>query len=182
MTRWILVVPVLAFMALVAVLLGGLETADERQLIDSPLVGKPVPDFDLPTLHEPERRVRDDDLAGAPYLLNVWGSWCPACRIEHPWIVRLDEEAPVPLIGLNWKDERTDALRWLEAFGDGWDLHLVDYVGDTAIDLGVYGAPETFLVDAEGIIVHKHIGPIDERSFADLMQRAAALADGGEET
>ena len=135
-----------------------------------------MPEFTLPALHEPGRTITNLDLADRPYLLNVWGSWCPACRIEHPFIERLGREAPIPLVGLNWKDERDDALRWLDRFGDAWDQQIVDFDGGLAIDLGVYGAPETFLVDHNGVIRHKHIGPIDADSFADLMQRAEGLA------
>lgn len=175
MTR-LLAVPLLLFAVLLVLLFTGLKTADERQLIRSPLIGKPVPDFALPSLDEPGRTITNEALAGRPYLINVWGSWCPACRIEHPFIVRLGEEAPVPLVGINWKDERDDALRWLDRFGDGWDLQIVDYDSDLVIDLGVVAAPETFLVDHNGIIRHKHTGPIDAESFADLMQRSRGLA------
>nr|WP_206212350.1 DsbE family thiol:disulfide interchange protein [Wenzhouxiangella sp. XN79A] len=169
-------IPLLLFGVLLLLLFAGLKTADQRQTIRSPMIGKPVPAFELPSLAEPGRMITNADLAGEPYLLNVWGSWCPACRVEHPYIVRLGEEAPVPLVGLNWKDERRDALRWLEQFGDGWDLQIVDFEGVLAIDLGVYGAPETFLVDHNGVIRHKHIGPIDQPVFDDLMERAGGLA------
>ena len=175
MTR-LVAIPLLLFGVLLLLLFAGLKTADQRQTIRSPLIGKPVPAFELPSLADPERTITNADLAGEPYLLNVWGSWCPACRVEHPYIVRLGQEAPVPLVGLNWKDERRDALRWLGQFGDGWDLQIVDFEGVLAIDLGVYGAPETFLVDHNGIIRHKHIGPIDQAVFDDLMQRARGLA------
>ena len=175
MTR-LVAIPLMLFGILLLLLFAGLKTADQRQTIRSPLIGKPVPAFELPSLAEPDRMITNLDLAGAPYLLNVWGSWCPACRVEHPFIKRLGEEAPVPLVGLNWKDERADALRWLNQFGDGWDLQIVDFEGVLAIDLGVYGAPETFVVDHNGIIRHKHIGPIDQAVFDDLMERARGLA------
>jgi cytochrome c biogenesis protein CcmG/thiol:disulfide interchange protein DsbE len=171
----LLAIPLLLFGVLLLLLLAGLKTADERQTIRSPLIGKPVPSFELPTLDDPQRTVTNAELAGEPYLLNVWGSWCPACRVEHPFVKRLAEEAPVPMIGLNWKDERDDALRWIRQFGNGWDLQIVDFEGVLAIDLGVYGAPETFLVDHNGVIRHKHIGPIDPVSFDDLMERARGL-------
>lgn len=178
MTRFVLllVLPLLLFGVLLMVLFTGLQTADQRQTIRSPLIGKPMPAFELPSMDDPERLIRNADLAGQPYLLNVWGSWCPACRVEHPFVKRLGEEAPVPLVGLNWKDERSDALRWIEQFGDAWDLQIVDFEGDLAIDLGVYGAPETFLIDHNGIIRHKHIGPIDQAVFDDLMLRAQGFA------
>ncbi len=180
MTR-LLFVPLLLFGVLLLLLFTGLQTADERKTIRSPLIGKPVPEFALPSLAEPNRIITNLDLAGEPYLLNVWGSWCPSCRIEHPFIVRLGEEAPIPLVGLNWKDERDDAQRWLDRFGDAWDLHIVDFDGGLAIDLGVVAAPETFLVDHNGVIRHKHTGPVDPESFADLMQRAEGLAQLAEQ-
>lgn len=175
MTR-LLAIPLLLFGVLLVLLFTGLKTADERQTIRSPLIGKPMPAFELPSLADPERMITNADLAGEPYLLNVWGSWCPACRVEHPFIKRLGEEAPVPLVGLNWKDERDDALRWIDQFGEAWDRQIVDFEGNLAIDLGVYGAPETFVVDHTGIIRHKHIGPIDQVVFDDLMERVSGLA------
>lgn len=173
--------PLLVFIVLVGLLLAGLKTADQRQTIRSPLIDRPMPEFDLPTLFDPETRITNADLAGQPFILNVWGSWCPACRVEHPFIKRLGAEAPVPLVGLNWKDPTENALRWLDQFGDAWDLHLVDYEGNTAIDLGVYGAPETFLIDHTGIIRHKHIGPVDQAEFEALMRRAEALVQQARE-
>jgi cytochrome c biogenesis protein CcmG, thiol:disulfide interchange protein DsbE len=123
-------------------------------------VGKPAPDFVLPTLHEPGRQVALGDLRGAPFLLNVWGSWCPACRDEHPVIAQLARSGALRVVGFNWRDERPEAIRWLQQFGDPYHLIVVDEVGQTAIDWGVYGAPETFLVDASGIIRWKHVGPL----------------------
>jgi len=171
-----MLIPLGVFMALVGLLVAGLQTGDERKLVRSPLVGKPLPQFNLPGLHDSDSATSRADLLGEPFILNVWGSWCWACRVEHPFIERLGNEAPIDLVGFNWKDERADALAWLEQFGDAWDLHLVDFQGKVAIDLGVYGAPETFLVDHEGIIRHKHIGPIDANVFQDLMERSMELA------
>ncbi|QKK02888.1 MAG: DsbE family thiol:disulfide interchange protein [Pseudomonadota bacterium] len=170
-----LLLPLLVFLGLLGLLIAGLQTSEERKLVQSPLVGKPVPDFRLPDLHDPERHHSRDDLLGRPWILNVWGSWCWACRVEHPFVERLGREAPIALVGFNWKDERRDALEWIERYGDAWDMHLVDYEGRAAIDLGVYGAPETFLIDHRGIIRHKHIGPIDATVFDDLMRRAMQL-------
>lgn len=166
-----LLIPLIVFAGLVALLIAGLQTGDERKLVQSPLIGKPIPDFSLPGLHDPDAMRTRDALLGEPFILNVWGSWCWACRVEHPFVERLGQEAGISLIGLNWKDERADALEWIERFGDAWDFHLVDYEGRVAIDLGVYGAPETFLIDHRGIIRHKHIGPIDATVFDELMQR-----------
>lgn len=170
-----MLIPLLVFGALVGLLIAGLKTSDERKLVQSPLIGKPVPQFELPGLHDPDVLRSRDDLLGRPFILNVWGSWCWACRAEHPFVERLGREAGIALVGFNWKDERSDALEWIGRFGDAWDFHLVDYEGRVAIDLGVYGAPETFLVDHRGIIRHKHIGPIDATVFDDLMRRILQL-------
>ncbi|WP_376690706.1 DsbE family thiol:disulfide interchange protein [Wenzhouxiangella sp. EGI_FJ10409] len=170
-----MLIPLAVFLALVILLIAGLQTGDERKLVRSPLIGKPLPEFTLPGLHDPETRTSRGDLLGQPFILNVWGSWCWACRVEHPFVERLGNEAPIELVGFNWKDERADALEWIDQFGDAWDRHLVDFEGKVAIDLGVYGAPETFLVDHEGTIRHKHIGPIDATVFEDLMRRAMEL-------
>lgn len=173
MTRMLL--PLGVFALLVVLLLAGLQTADQRQIVDSPLIGKPVPEFSLPTLHDESRTIARADLLGRPFVINVWGSWCPSCRVEHPLITRMGREIDVPLVGLNWKDERADALQWLSQFGDAWDFHIFDYPGGLGIDLGVYGAPETFLVDHTGTIRHKHIGPVTQESYDDLIERIRQL-------
>ncbi|MGK7295172.1 MAG: DsbE family thiol:disulfide interchange protein [Candidatus Wenzhouxiangella sp. M2_3B_020] len=170
-----MILPLAVFVALLGLLLAGLKNSDQREVIDSPLVGKPVPDFTLPTLHDDARTVTKTDLLGRPFVINVWGSWCPSCRVEHPLITRMGREIEAPLVGLNWKDERPAAMRWLGQFGDAWDFHLFDSPGTFGIDLGVYGAPETFLVDHTGIIRHKHIGPVTEDSYADLLERIRRL-------
>ena len=170
-----MLIPLAVFLGLLGLLIAGLQTGDERKLVQSPLIGKPVPQFSLPGLYDPQTLTSRDDLLGQPYILNVWGSWCWACRAEHPFMERLGKEAPIDLVGFNWKDDREDALAWIDRFGSAWDRHLVDHEGQVAIDLGVYGAPETFLVDHEGIIRHKHIGPVDANVFQDLMRRAMQL-------
>lgn len=166
-----MLVPLGVFVGLVVLLLISLPTAEQRRQVSSPLVGREVPTFSLPGLHDPEVSRSTVDFRGQPFILNVWGSWCFSCRVEHPYIERLGREAGVPLVGFNWRDERDDALEWLDQFGDAWTVHMVDVEGRAAIDLGVYGAPETFLIDHRGIIQHKHIGPVDEEIYADLMER-----------
>jgi cytochrome c biogenesis protein CcmG/thiol:disulfide interchange protein DsbE len=166
-----MLVPLGVFVGLVILLLISLPTAEQRRQVASPLVGREVPTFSLPGLHDPDVIRSTADFRGQPFILNVWGSWCFSCRVEHPYIARLGREAGVPLIGFNWRDEREDALEWLDQFGDAWTVHMVDMEGRAAIDLGVYGAPETFLVDHRGIIRHKHIGPVDDQIYADLMAR-----------
>lgn len=161
--------PLLAFAA-IAVLLGVgvlMNSGKDTSKLPSPLVGKPAPEFALPVLGEPGRVVSKADLLGEPYLLNVWGSWCPACRDEHPVITRLAESGRIKVIGYDYKDEEADAQRWLRQFGNPYHLVIVDEAGRAALDWGIYGAPETFLVDAEGVIRWKFVGPLDDTVVRD---------------
>lgn len=175
--------PLVVFAAIVALMLAGikLNTERDKDVLPSPLVGKPVPEFELPLLLEPERVVASAELRGRPYLLNVWASWCVACRVEHPLLLQLAREQRLPIVGFNWKDEREDALRWLRQFQDPYSLILADREGRAAIDLGVYGAPETFFVDAQGTIRYRHVGPLtDEVLTAQLpVILASGAAAGG---
>jgi len=173
-----LLVPLVFFVGLVGLLMIGMQTAEKRKLVDSPLVGRPIPNIALPRLHEPDTQTSTRDRLGEVWVLNVWGSWCQSCRIEHPYVEALGKQSGVPVVGFNWKDERSDALRWLRQFGDVWDYHFVDFEGTSAIELGVYGAPETFLIDQQGIIQYKHIGPIDEDSLEELLARIASMKAG----
>lgn len=133
--------------------------------IPSPLIGKPIPAFALPSLADPARTITDETLRGRPYLLNVWASWCVACRDEHPLLVALARDRRVPIVGLNYKDPRADALRWLERLGDPYQLSIADESGRFGIELGVYGVPETFVIDREGVIRYKHIGPVTRQTL-----------------
>lgn len=154
--------PLLVFIAL-AVLLGAgvlMNAGRDTKAIPSPLLGKPAPDFALPVLDEPERVVSKADLLGQPYLLNVWGSWCPACRDEHPVITDLARSGRIRVIGYDYKDEADEARRWLAQFGNPYALIIVDADGRAALDWGIYGAPETFLVDAGGMVRWKFVGPL----------------------
>lgn len=173
--RWL---PLIIVAVLGVLLFAGVQLSrnPDRDALPSPLIGKPAPRFALPSLHEPTRTVVSEQLLGAPYLLNVWGSWCPACRDEHPVLTRFAETRRLRVVGFNWKDEREDALRWLEQFGNPYWLVISDYEGKSAIDWGIYGAPETFLVDAEGIIRWKHVGPLTEAAVRDqLLPRLSEL-------
>jgi cytochrome c biogenesis protein CcmG/thiol:disulfide interchange protein DsbE len=152
--------PVIAFVLLGVLLAVGLKIADHKTEIPSPLIGKPVPDFSLPILGREDDLVTPGDLLGEPYLLNVWASWCVTCRVEHPFIDQLAKSGRVRVIGLNYRDETSDALGWLQRFGDPYEFTIADISGRTAIDFGVYAAPESFLVDAEGTIVFKQIGAV----------------------
>jgi cytochrome c biogenesis protein CcmG/thiol:disulfide interchange protein DsbE len=150
--------PVIIFLALGLLLAVGLKIADHKTEIPSPLIGKKMPEFALPVLGEEGRTVSDQDLVGKPFLLNVWASWCPTCRYEHPVITDLAESGAVRVIGLNYRDEAADAQQWLRRFGNPYEFSLADVSGRTGIDFGVYAAPESFLVDAEGNVVFKQIG------------------------
>ncbi|MGJ7901502.1 DsbE family thiol:disulfide interchange protein [Lysobacter sp. 1R34A] len=165
-SRWL---PLAVFAALAVLLAAGvwLSRKPNREALPSPLIGKPAPAFSLPVLHEAGRLLSSDDLRGAPYLLNVWGSWCPACRDEHPVLTRFAETKRVRVIGFNWKDEHADALRWLEQFGNPYWVVVTDYEGKSAIDWGIYGAPETFLVDGRGIVRWKFVGPLTDATIRD---------------
>jgi cytochrome c biogenesis protein CcmG/thiol:disulfide interchange protein DsbE len=164
--RWL---PLVIFAALASLLATGvwLSGNPDREALPSPLIDQPAPAFVLPVLHEPARTVTLQDLRGAPFVLNVWGSWCPECRIEHPVLTRFAESKRVRVIGYNLKDEREDALRWLEQFGNPYWLVLADLEGRTAIDFGIYGAPETFLVDGHGMIRWKHVGALSDALIHD---------------
>ena len=168
-SRWL---PLAVFAALAVLLAAGvwMSRKPDRDALPSPLIGKPAPTFALPVLHEPARTVRLQDLRGQPFLLNVWGSWCVECRVEHPVLTRFAETRRVRVVGYNWKDEPADALRWLAQFGNPYWVVLSDVEGRAAIDWGIYGAPETFLVDADGIIRWKHVGPLDDGVIADELE------------
>ncbi len=170
-SRWL---PLAAFFALAALLAAGvwMSRNPDRDVLPSPLINKPAPEFALPILHEPTRTVRLADLRGQPFLLNVWGSWCVECRVEHPVLTRFAETKRLRVVGYNWKDEPADALRWLEQFGNPFWLVLADVEGRAAIDWGIYGAPETFLVDGTGIIRWKHVGALTEDVIADELMPA----------
>jgi cytochrome c biogenesis protein CcmG/thiol:disulfide interchange protein DsbE len=166
--RWL---PLAVFAALALLLFAGIQLNRVRDpnAIPSPLIGKPLPAFSLPTLHEPSRVVTQADLLGAPYLLNVWGSWCPECRVEHPVIDALARSGRLRVVGYNYKDAPDDAKRWLQQFGDPYALILADEDGRSAIDFGIYGAPETFLVDAQGVVRYKHIGALTPQVIEERM-------------
>jgi len=171
------------FVAVVALLFYGVRRSGlaDRDSLPSALIGKPTPAFDLPLLHDASIRVRAADLRGAPYVLNVWGSWCPTCREEHPILTRFALTKRVRVIGYNWKDEHADALHWLEQLGNPYLLVLADTDGRTAIDWGIAAAPETFLVDAQGIVRWKHSGAltqaiIDNELIPQLVQLERAPA------
>jgi cytochrome c biogenesis protein CcmG/thiol:disulfide interchange protein DsbE len=155
---WRSLIPIVAFAVLAYFLNGGLYK--DPRAIPSPLIGKPAPEFNLPVLGDRARQVAMADYRGQVVMVNVWGSWCSGCRSEHQTLLAIASTGEVPIIGLNWKDEDPAAEKWLTDLGNPYQVNLVDVEGRTAINFGVYGAPETFLIDKKGVIIHKFTGPI----------------------
>ena len=151
-------VPLALFLVLAGFLLVGLNR-DPRE-VPSPLIGKPAPEFALPRLDDSAQTIKRADLLGQVWMLNVWASWCVACRQEHPLLVAYAKEKRLPIYGLNYKDERADGQQWLAQFGNPYTASLYDRAGRVGIDFGVYGVPETFIIDREGVVRMKHIGPL----------------------
>jgi cytochrome c biogenesis protein CcmG/thiol:disulfide interchange protein DsbE len=156
MTRFAL--PVLILGILIAVLAVGLRR--DPSYVPSPLIGKPAPDFTLPRLDDPANVIGKRDLLGDVSLVNVWATWCVACREEHPYLLELARTSGVRIYGLNWKDDPVLARQWLERLGNPYTATAMDQYGRVAIDWGVYGAPETFLLDPAGTVLYKHIAPL----------------------
>ena len=155
--------PALAFVVIVGFLLVGLGRNPSE--IPSPLVGKPAPAWALPGLAGDDAMLRSEALAGEPYLLNVWASWCAPCLQEHPHLIALAERKVVRIVGINYKDRPEDARAWLARHGNPFTQVVADRDGRTAIDFGVYGVPETFLVDGKGVIRFKHIGALTDEAM-----------------
>jgi len=156
MNRFVL--PIAIFAALVALLAVGL-TLDPRK-VPSPLIGKPAPHFELPLLQEAKQTFTERDMLGKVWILNVWASWCVSCREEHPVLLELAASGAVPVYGLNYKDKREDGLAWLKGMGDPYKVSIFDFDGKVGIDYGVYGVPETYVIDKLGVIRYKCIGPL----------------------
>lgn len=163
MPRLRLFLPLAAFILLSLLLFKGLSL--DPTSLPSALVGKPLPDFELEELHSSEVLSRGR-IVGEPMLVNIWATWCYSCRVEHPFLVELAAQG-VRIIGLNYKDDRDKAIGWLEELGDPYALTLSDTEGMLGLDMGVYGAPETYVVDAEGVVQYRHVGVVDE----DVWQR-----------
>ena len=158
-------IPLGLFLVMVVFLAIGLRR-DPRE-VPSPLINKAAPTFRLPQLKEPDKTFSAADMHGKVWVLNVWASWCVSCREEHPLLLKYAESGAVPIYGLNWKDKREDALDWLGQFGDPYVLSVADLDGRVAIDYGVYGAPETYLIDQNGTIRYKQIGAVTEDVWED---------------
>jgi cytochrome c biogenesis protein CcmG/thiol:disulfide interchange protein DsbE len=155
-TRWLL--PLGIFVVLLVFLAMGL-TRDPRE-VPSPLIGKPAPAFELVQLHAPDKKLGTADMRGKVWLLNVWASWCESCRTEHPLLLQLAKADVVPIVGLDYKDKPEEGKAWLAQRGDPYRTSVVDLDGRVGIDWGVYGVPETFVIDKNGVIRYKQIGPV----------------------
>ncbi len=162
-----MLIPVVAFASLTLVLGYGL-TRDPSE-VPSPLIGKPVPEFSLPPVQGRTQALSSSDLEGEVSLVNVFASWCTACRWEHPLLMELRRNGVVPIHGLNYKDAPEDAAAWLDALGDPYTRTGADRDGRVGIEWGVYGVPETFVIDREGRIAHKHIGPIEAKDLQETI-------------
>ena len=181
MNRARLFVPVTVFGVLATVLVLGFTLSDPK-LLPSALVDKPFPRFDLPLLAgEPGARASQRGLLGEIRLVNVWATWCPTCLAEHGELMRIREETGLSIVGISYKDDSRQARAWLTEYGDPYDYNIVDAHGDLGVDLGVYGAPETFLVDAGGVIRYKHVGDVNPGVWeVELAPRIAALETSGD--
>jgi cytochrome c biogenesis protein CcmG/thiol:disulfide interchange protein DsbE len=165
-------IPIVVFLLLVVVFSFGLFN-DPREL-PSPFLGEQAPAFEVESLTEPGHMVASTDYAGKMALVNVWATWCGGCRQEHPFLLQLARTGAIPIYGINWRDSREEALQWLRQLGDPYEFSAYDADGRVGIDWGVYGAPETFLVSPEGIVLHKHLGPLSaaiwEEDFVPLIE------------
>lgn len=170
------IVPLLLFVALGLFLFVGLYR--DPRYVPSPLIGKPAPEFTLPSLQDANYPVSSKELLGQPWVLNVWGTWCGGCRQEHETLLAIAAQRSVPLIGLNWKDDNALARQWLAQLGNPYAVVAEDREGRTAIDWGVYGAPETFLIGPDGIVLYKHIAPMTmevwQKEFLPRIEAARA--------
>ncbi|MGF1695956.1 DsbE family thiol:disulfide interchange protein [Vibrio lamellibrachiae] len=171
MNKKILFVPLIAFMALAAIFATQLvrnSQGDDPTKLESVLIGKEVPEFRLEDLVQPGKLYSQDIFKGEPLLLNVWATWCPTCYAEHQYLNELSSQG-VKIIGLNYKDDREKAVGWLTNLGNPYLISLFDGNGMLGLDLGVYGAPETFLIDANGVVRYRHVGDVNSRNWAEKL-------------
>jgi cytochrome c biogenesis protein CcmG/thiol:disulfide interchange protein DsbE len=177
---WKFLGPLVAFAALVALFVVGLNPHRDIHALPSPLIGKPAPEFALTDVLEPTRTVSNKALKGQVYVFNVWATWCAGCRQEHDTLLAIAQQNAVPILGLDWNDERPKATQWLQQLGNPYQGVGFDDQGRVAIDWGVYGAPETFLVDGNGRVLFKHIAPLTMDVWQqEFLPRIAAARRGG---
>ena len=167
MRRFLLFLPLLIAVVLGVVLFAGI--GKDPTKLESALIGKPVPAFSLKDLNAPETQLNETLFKGKVQLLNVWGTWCPACRDEHDDLMWLAEDEGVSIVGLNYKDNRDDALVWLDRLGNPYSTSIYDPRGTLGFDLGVYGAPETFVIDEQGVVRYRHVGVVNEKVWQETL-------------
>ena len=165
MRRFFLFIPLVIFFVMGIFLYQGLQLDPTN--LPSALIDKPLPEFRMSSLYDEDRVVTEEDLKGKPALLNVWATWCPSCKQEHAQLNRIKEEGYV-IYGVNYKDDRGKAKEWLRRYLDPYSENIFDKTGSFGINLGVYGAPETYVIDAQGVIRYKHVGVVDEKIWAQL--------------
>lgn len=163
-----LLIPLVIFLGLVGILAAGFNLKDPH-LLPSELIDQPFPDFALVELNEPTRVLTAEDLRGQVALVNVWATWCPNCLVEHPELMRISREEGVPLYGINYNDDSVKARNWLIRHNNPFKINIVDDQGKLGIDLGVYGAPETFVVDTKGVIRYRHVGPVTRQTWEETL-------------
>jgi cytochrome c biogenesis protein CcmG/thiol:disulfide interchange protein DsbE len=161
-----LFVPLVVFALIVGFGYAGFKLNDPH-VLPSALLNKPFPEFSAPVLGAPDRTVSRRELLGAPVLVNVWATWCPTCKAEHEQLMSIHASSDLRIVGVNYKDDPAQALRWLADYGNPYEFTLQDLDGSLGVELGVYGAPESFLLDATGVIVYKHVGDINPRVWRD---------------
>lgn len=170
-------IPLLVFGVMVVFFAKGLKL--DPKLVPSPLIDKPAPPFKLQRLHDQSQTFSQDEFLNQVSVFNVWASWCVACRQEHPFLMELAKQKQIPIYGLNYKDTRADALSWLSRFGNPYNASAWDNEGNVGLDWGVYGVPETFLVDRQGVIRYKYIGPISPQIWQqEFVPRINTLSAG----
>ena len=161
--------PLVVFASLIIVLFSFLSDKDDQ--LETALIDSSFPDFNLGSLSDESRLLTKQDIIKLPALINVWATWCIACRVEHPFLMKLKEESTLTIYGLNYKDNKLKALDLLERDGNPFEFSIYDFEGRLAIDLGVYGAPETFFIDENGLIRERHVGVIDERVWEEKFSK-----------
>lgn len=175
MSRLKLFLPLGIFLALALLLARGLQL--DPKALPSALIDRPLPEFSLPVLGA-DQIVERSEVIGEVALFNVWATWCISCRVEHPYLGQLASQG-LPIYGINYKDDDADAMKWLQQLGDPYRLSIVDAQGSLGLDLGVYGAPETYVVDREGVIRYRHVGVIDERVWSEILEPIVTELRGG---
>ena len=168
MKRALLFLPLVLAAIIGMILFWGL--SNDPTKLESARIDDPLPSFMLPSLQDPDKFLSQEDVKGKVSLLNVWATWCPSCRVEHPYLLKIAKEYGVPVIGLNYKDEREAAKAWLVKLDDPYLFNIYDEKGKLGLDLGVYGAPETYIVDRQGVVRYRHVGVVDDQVWKKILE------------